>query len=71
MCIRDRPYSVLGADLRHPKHARVPRSEVGQLDVVVDPAGLRYVRRNKPGDAGGASKAIYIVYGIVNTGHSL
>eukprot|EP00969_Alexandrium_andersonii_P199811 8825668-Alexandrium_andersonii.AAC.1 len=58
-----RPYSVLGTDLRNGL-AMVPNAEVGPYDVVVDPAGLRFVRGNRPWDAGGASKAIYEYYGI-------
>eukprot|EP00969_Alexandrium_andersonii_P360089 15454608-Alexandrium_andersonii.AAC.1 len=47
-------------------------AEVGRRDIVVDPAGLRYVQqggpRGRPWDAGGASQAIYKYYDIIREG---
>eukprot|EP00969_Alexandrium_andersonii_P372736 15482411-Alexandrium_andersonii.AAC.1 len=42
----------------------VPNAEAGPNDVVVDPAGLRFARGNRPWGAGGASRATYEYYGI-------
>eukprot|EP00969_Alexandrium_andersonii_P001526 67162-Alexandrium_andersonii.AAC.1 len=46
----------------------MPQAEVGRLDIVVDPAGLRFVSGDWPHGAGGASAAFYACYNMVNSG---
>ena len=60
--VRVVPYGILGSQLSHGQ-VRVAAAEPGSGEVVVDPAGLPYIRSG-PSGAGGASGQLYKWIGI-------